>query len=126
MSDTIAPELVDADGRVRTSRCREALALVWAADDDQAAKATNHLLHALWPYWYLFQIMEVRQLPPGGRCPLRPDDPALLASALREQWMWVLIASGADSSVLAEQTNDAVDPGRVAKDARGGGALPCT
>jgi hypothetical protein len=126
MRDTIALELVDSHGRVRTSRCREVLALVWAVDDDQAAKAINHLHHALWPYWYLFQITEVRQLPPGGRCPLRQDDPAPLASALREQWMWVLIASEADSTALVEQTTDAVDPGRVAGDARGGGALPCT
>lgn len=234
MRDTIALELVDSHGQVRTSQCHEVLALVWAVDDDQTAKAIEHLRHALWPYWYLFQITEVRQLPSGGRCPLRQDNPAPLmrllengqfplidwpdllsgsphpepltsepsdtvpgpadscgyfgargavqggrspsrsdaegaldgderpdpdqavgpgstgpnsgltklgriqsspgeihrsssplASALREQWMWVLVPPGAEFGALTSQAADGADVGRVARDAHGGDALPC-
>src|SRR6266700_3702464 len=71
-----------------------ALALVWAADDERAAAALEHLHHSLWPYWYRYTITEVRHVPRGGLCPLRMDDPAVLAFARRERWAWVLVPVG--------------------------------
>ena len=98
---------------------------MWAVDDDQATKAVEHLRCKLWPYWFLFKIAGVRLLAVGGQCPPPDDVRAPLASASREQWMWVLIPLGAEFGALARQTTDGPDVGRVARDARGGDVLPC-
>lgn len=104
MPDSVALELVDADGRPRTSQRRDAVALVWAVDEYKLAEAVDHLRRGLWPYWYLFRVGEVRQLPLGASCPLRKDDPSVLASARRERWVWVLVAPGTDLEAVVSCT----------------------
>ena len=94
MPDMVALTVVDTDGQPRTFRRCEVVALVWAIDEQQAAKAAKHLLRGWWSYWFLFRITEVRQLSPGVLCPFNLDDPAVLASAQRERWMWVLVPPG--------------------------------
>jgi hypothetical protein len=91
MPETIAPELVDPNGQVLTSRRRTATALVWADDDDQSGKAVKHVRYALWPFWFLFEVTEVQLLPVGGSCPLTARAPSSLASTRRDRWMWVLV-----------------------------------
>lgn len=76
-------------------------ALVWAEDECHAAAAIEVLRHGLWPNWFDFQIDEVRQFPFSSRCPLRPEDPIVLASVRREQWMWVLVPLAADLGEVA-------------------------
>lgn len=101
MSDTIAPTLLDAERRPISMRSRDVLAVIWAQDDEQADAAIEVLRHALWPYYFLFQILDVRQLPRTEQCPLHDGEQLVLASMLRERWAWVLVPPGTDPTAVA-------------------------
>lgn len=94
MSDTIAPALLDAEQRPLSMQARDVVAVLWAQDDEQAEIALEVLRHALWPYYFLFRILEVRQLPRSEQCQLWREEPPVLASMLRERWAWALVPPG--------------------------------
>lgn len=94
MSDTIAPTLLDIGGLPRSMQVQEALVLLWAEDEAQAKAAVEVLCHGLWPYYYLFHVVEVRRISVGGPCPLRTGESPALASMRRERFAWVLVPPG--------------------------------
>ena len=98
-----APSVV-LDAASQSTASREVLALVWAANDRQAAEAEEFLRHRLWPYWFCFRIKEVRELPLGGQCPLRREVTSVLASAGGQLWTWVLVAPETDLEAVASCT----------------------
>lgn len=71
---------------------REALALVWAEDGGRVQAALEHLRADGRPSRRLLEVAGIRRLPDGEPCPLRPQDPALLAYQVREGWMWALVS----------------------------------
>jgi hypothetical protein len=101
MCNTIAPTLLDAERRPISMRSRDVLAVIWAQNDEQAGAAVEFLRHALWPYYFLFQIREVRQLPRSEQCPLHDGEPPVFASMVRERWAWVLVPPGTDPAAVA-------------------------
>lgn len=104
MSDTIASSLLDVERRPLSLQSRDVLAVLWAQNDEQAEVAIDVLRHALWPYYYLFRIAEVRQLPRSSQCPLRHEEPLVLASMLRERWTWVLVPPGTEIEAVVPCT----------------------
>jgi hypothetical protein len=96
MSDTIAPALLDTSGLPVSMRAHVALALVWAEDGAQAEVAEEVLAHGLWPYYFLFRIVEVRRVAIGVSCPLPDGGSQVLASIRRERWAWVLVSPSAE------------------------------
>lgn len=100
----VTPRASRRSRRSETGELCETLALVWAADEKQAAEAEEYLRHRLWAYWFRYRITEVRRLPLGGPCPLNRDVPAVLASATGQLWTWVLVAPGTDLRAVASCT----------------------
>ncbi len=100
MSDTIARE-VGADGLPVDMHVQDVMALVWAQDEQQAEAAEDALRHALWPYYFLFRIVETRRVALGGSCPWSDEASPVLESMLRERWGWVLVAPGTPVEAVA-------------------------
>lgn len=101
MADSISDELLGTGGLPRTMRARDTLALVWAQDGDQAEIAIDALLHALWPFYYLFHITEVRVLTLGGACPLRDGIAPVLSAKVTARFAWVLVPPGTAVEAVA-------------------------
>lgn len=103
MSNTIAPSL-GRDGIPVDLHVQDALALVWAEDEEQAAAAEDALRHTLWPYYFLFRVIETRRVLLGGACPWMDAGSSALASMTRGRWAWVLVAPGTPIEAVAPCT----------------------
>jgi hypothetical protein len=101
MNDRVGTAALAIDAEPHVLARRDVRALVWAETEKQASEAIDFLRHGLWGYWYLFRVVDIRQLPLGATCPLRRDHPAVLSTAGRERWTWVLVAPEIDPEVVA-------------------------